>query len=82
MYDERLEQRGKPLSEERRGKIPLKRLVIWFVRFCVFMVIWCGGCALADYKFNFDSNAYTMWWGYTVGAVGLLISGLWGRPSW
>lgn len=28
MYDERLEKKGKPLAEERRGKIPLKRLVI------------------------------------------------------
>lgn len=71
----------KSTPEKRAGKIPLKRLVLWFLKFCLFMVIWCGGCAFADYKLNLESNAYIMLWGYMVGSVALFVSGIWGRPQ-
>ena len=36
MYDERLEQKEKPLAKPGRAKIPVKRLVIW-LRWLLFV---------------------------------------------
>lgn len=41
--------------------------------FCMFMIIWIAGCALADYILLFETRAWTMFWGFVVGTIAMQV---------
>jgi hypothetical protein len=37
------------------------------------IIVWCLFCYLADYQFHLGANAWRMWFGYTGGAIVVVV---------
>ena len=53
--------------------LAIKYFIIFMI---VFVILWMGFCAMADFVIMFESRAYTMTWGALALAVCTVIAGL------